>query len=234
MSAVRDRSEETLIGSTATLVSDAYHVLRRDILTSVLKPDQKLGIDGLRNRYSIGSGPLREALSRLVAEGLVLQKERRGFYVPAVSRDDLHRLTESRCHMYDLTLSLSIQHGDAQWEERIVLAFHRMSRLPRFDADQESSLRWEAAHREFHLALIAGCPYPLLIEFTETLSDYADRYRSLIASAPRYRRDAAEEHAAIKDATLARDIPRAIRLLSDHIRETAKSVVKLMDAESAT
>src|SRR5512146_1702424 len=70
-----------LAGSLATR-------LRTDIVSGVLGPGAKLSIDELRSRYGVSLSPLREALSRLAAEGFVVLEDKKGFRVAPVSRDN--------------------------------------------------------------------------------------------------------------------------------------------------
>ena len=62
----------------ATLASSAYRAIKDDIIGGVLAPREWLRIDALRERYGTGASPIREALNRLSAEGLVLQQDQRG------------------------------------------------------------------------------------------------------------------------------------------------------------
>ena len=75
-------------GKAGTLATAAYERLRQDIVGGRLIPGEKLRVDALRDRYEIGGSPLREALARLSAEGLVAQQEQKGFRVSAISVPD--------------------------------------------------------------------------------------------------------------------------------------------------
>ena len=98
------RSAEARPPSSTTLASAAYERLRRDIRIGRLAPGEKLRIDALRAIYEIGASPLREALNRLSAEGLVVQEDQRGFRVPPVSIEDLLELTRTRCWLNEIAL----------------------------------------------------------------------------------------------------------------------------------
>ena len=89
---------------TLTLTSSVYERLRRDVLKAHLAPGEPLRIEALCARYDVGASPLREALNRLSAEGIVLREEKRGFRVPPVSLKDLRELTETRCWINELGL----------------------------------------------------------------------------------------------------------------------------------
>ena len=189
-------------------------------------PGEKLPIEALCARYAIGATPLREALNRLSAEDLVIHADQRGFRVAPVSLADLEELTKTLCWIGGLALRESIRNGDAAWEEAIVLAAHRLSRVPREGAEGYSSFNpeWETRHRAFHLALIAACGSRWLVDFYATLLDRNARYRYLAFADASVPRDAEAEHRAIVDAVLARDADGAVAAAEAHIRATAETV----------
>ena len=78
--------------------------LRADILAGRVIPGQKLAFADLCSRYGVSVGVIREALSRLVEQGLVSSTPQQGFSVAAISRTDLHHLTEARCEIESLAL----------------------------------------------------------------------------------------------------------------------------------
>ena len=72
-----------------TLAADVFSRLHADIVTCRLKPGEPLRFEPLKEAYSASFTTLREALTALAAEGLVVSQERRGFRVAPVSRTDL-------------------------------------------------------------------------------------------------------------------------------------------------
>jgi GntR family carbon starvation induced transcriptional regulator len=222
-SAAQDGSDPTgFVGpKSQTATSSLYHQLRRDIVHGRLAPGERLRIEILRDRYEIGSSPIREALSRLSSEDLVILQEQKGFRVAEVSIDDLHELTRSRCLLNEIVVRESLTNGDDVWEEAIVLAFHRMSRIARID--QPDSQLWDQQHRIFHDAIVAACRSKWLRNLSLVLFDCAERYRKLsqLVNLPR---DGEQEHFAIMQAATRRDIPAATRLLNEHATVTAKII----------
>ncbi|MPZ35040.1 MAG: GntR family transcriptional regulator [Rhodospirillales bacterium] len=212
---------------SGTLASTVYEQLRREIVSARLAPGEKLRIEALRARYGVGGSPVREALNRLSAEGLVWQQDQKGFRVSPVSEEELLELTRTRCWINEIALRESIQHGDAAWEEAIILAFHRLSRTPTRLEDGSGMLDpvWEQQHRAFHASLIAACRSRWLLNFAEMLFDCADRYRHLSGKViPRTPRNVVEEHRAILEATINHKADQAIALLNAHLSKTAELV----------
>jgi len=224
---IQDDAGEVRAGQ-GTLASSVHTSLRRDILRGVFRPGEKLAIEALCARYGIGATPLREALNRLSAEDLVIRADQRGFRVAPVSLADLEELTKTLCWIGGLGLRESIRHGDAGWEEAIVLAAHRLSRVRREGAEGYSSFNpeWETRHRALHLALIAACGSHWLVEFYAMLLDRNTRYRYLAFADASVPRDAEAEHRDIVDAVLARDADRAVAAADRHMRRTAETVAR--------
>ena len=202
----------------------AYRRLRADIVSGTLAPGLKLKVHALARRYEAGPAPLREALAQLAAEGLAVRMEQRGFRVRDLDAAELAGLVRTRCLVEATALRESILHGDAEWEDAVAGAGHRLARLaPSLEAGRfVMNPAWETAHRAFHRALLAGCGAPPLLAFCERLREQADRYRTLanVVSIPG--RDVAAEHAAIARAALRRDADRAPALLAEHLARTGE------------
>ncbi|HWL89172.1 MAG TPA: GntR family transcriptional regulator [Polyangiaceae bacterium] len=217
-------------GQLGTMGSTAYARLREEILGGQVPPGKKLLIRPLADRYGMGLSPIREALNRLAAEGLLLQSDQRGFTVAPLDPQDLTDLTEARCMVNEMALRASIARGDTAWEEAIVLWHHRLMRTPRY-IDSARGLRnpaWERAHRAFHSALISACGSRRIQLYAEQLFDASSRYRSIARSVSMHRRPDESEHKKIAEATLARDVERAAALLTAHFRTTDSLVRKAL------
>ncbi len=202
--------------SHRSLTSMAHHRIREMVLSGELAPSSRIQIDALCKKLEIGASPVREALSILSSEQLVVRHEQRGFRTPEISADDFAVLLETRCRVEALAFADAIQHGDAAWEERIVLLQYRLKSLDR--ATRPAA--WEGAHRDFHTALIAACPSPYLLGFCGQLYDLAVRYRNVAQLAAYPERQINEEHDQLAQAALGRKTDRAVALLIDHYRKT--------------
>ena len=116
--------------SNKSLTSLAFARIRNDILLGVLRPSERLKIQALSEHYGIGATAVREALSRLVTDGLVESEDQKGFCVGAVSREDLIDLTETRIAIESMALRKSIELGNLDWEAQVLSSYHRLSRTP--------------------------------------------------------------------------------------------------------
>jgi DNA-binding GntR family transcriptional regulator len=212
----------------STQASHVYDRLREDLLSGQLAPSRKLQMRFLMETYQIGQTPLREALNRLTADGLVEVREQRGFYVRDISRAELAELTKTRCWVESLALRESMAAATPQWEEQLVLAQHRLSRARRsLNATAfENNPEWERLHRVYHRTLIGNCGSHSLIAFCEQLADQLYRYRRLSISKAFPSRPVGDEHADIANAVLSGDADLATKLLSGHFQRTADVILQ--------
>lgn len=210
----------------ATRASAVYEQLRADITHGVLEPGIKLRVGAMGERYAVGASPLREALNRLSAEGLVSRTDQRGFSVATLNWAELPILTQNRVQLESLALAQSIDQRDSAWEDRLALLIHRLSRTPRSLATDRyvPNPEWEVLHRDFHQSLLARCPSRWLKMFCNTLTDEAYRFRQLAAVKVFSSRNEHAEHAAIFDAAINGRKEEAVRLLSEHYQRTTHVV----------
>lgn len=212
--------------SSVSLATSIYSRLKRDILSGDFEPGQKLKVSTLTKRYESGGSPVREALSRLAADGLVESLENRGFRVPPVSEDDLKELYRTRAWLEEIALRESIARSLESWEETLVLATHRLSKIPRTLSDDRPNPEWEEIHRDFHMALISGCDSEWMMKFCSLLHDQADRYRQMALQAAKGGRDILAEHREISEAAIAGKADEAVELLLSHYERTKKIILE--------
>lgn len=195
--------------------------LRAAILRGDMAPGEKINLDRLRAAQDVSISPLREAVARLACDGLVEFEDQKGFRVAPVSASNLDEVTRMRAALEGMALAESVARGSLDWESDVMRALHVLEHT-----DRMASEAWEAAHTEFHLALIRGCDMPHLLRVCATLQDMTDRYRRLFPPG----HGLPDDHAAIAHAATARRGPEAERLLQDHIRATGAALRERMAA----
>ena len=207
---------------SVNLTQGAYEQLRADLLSCRIQPGAKLKIQDLCTRLAVSLGAIREALSRLTSEGLVVAEPQRGFRAAPISPEDLRDLTMVRIEVDTLCLRQAVERGDVDWEARLVAAFHRLSRTRAHNPSDPGSTSddWAEAHAAFHLALVAGCNSPWLLRLHSQLYDQSERYRRLSVSVAPRKRDIGDEHQKLLDAVLSRNADKAVELLSKHLKVT--------------
>lgn len=209
-----------------------YAQLRGDILAGRLKPGAKLRFNELYERYDVSVGVIREALSRLLEQGLVQNAPQQGYSVTSISRSALIQLTLARVEIETLTLRHAITEGDVGWEADVLAAHHKLTVCPVTDPDDPGRLSeaWAKLHEDFHHTVLAGCDNPWLIRIASELRASAELYRrwSVPLGDHGSARDIAGEHRALADAALIRDADAATRILERHITLTTEL---LLDAD---
>ena len=119
-----------------TVNAQVFRQIRTDIVTCRLMPNERLRVESLRERYGVGGSPIREALMRLEAEGLVILEQNKGFRVSPVSREHLLDLMKTRVEIEGLALRWSIEKGGVDWEANLLAAYHRLSHQKKTRAGQ--------------------------------------------------------------------------------------------------
>lgn len=219
----------TTVERPNSLTASVYQQLRMDLLSGRYRPGEKLRADELRQRFQIGSSPIREALNRLLAEGFVSLEEQKGFRVASVSVTELEELVQARCLIDGAAITEGVNRYEAQWEESLAIALHRLSRVRRRSSGGPDldDPEWERRHREFHVALVSGCGSGWLRRISEQLFDNAERYR-LLVSHELSERNELDEHRAIAEACFDRRPDEAVALLREHYGRTCRMIIETL------
>lgn len=211
-----------------TIAGQIEAQLRHDILHGILAPGAKLNLDRLRVSMGGGLSPLREAVARLVSEGLIEAEAQRGYTVAPISVANLDEVCALRLELEPYALRKSIKNGGLDWEAAIMGALHRLNRTSRTPGDPESLAIWEAANNAFHLTLIERCDMPLLIKMYKSLVSMNDRYRHIYLKTVAVQRDVIDEHTAIAQAAVERRADDAAALLARHIELSTNNLRQLI------
>jgi DNA-binding GntR family transcriptional regulator len=219
---------------TKSRTEAVYFRLRADILACRLEPGARLKINELCAALDVSLGAVREALSRLSAEGLVVAEAQKRFQVAPISVADLEDLTQVRIEIETLCLRRAIAARTLDWETGLVASFHRLSRLPVRTPGDERRLSedWAQAHADYHLALVAACDSLWLLRVRAMLYAQSERYRRLSAPVTESWRDVNAEHRNIMEAALAGNARKACALLSTHLLTTKDLVRDLAERTS--
>ncbi|MFC5665890.1 GntR family transcriptional regulator [Kitasatospora misakiensis] len=211
------------------LSEQVYASLRDAIMRGEYGPGDALKPQELAKRQGVSLAVVREALLRVVGEGLADRLPNRGFAVPAFSDRRWQEIAEARRTIEPVMLRMSVERGDLDWEARVRAAHHRLARTPAYVPEEGGyySAAWSEAHRVFHRTLLEGCGNPVLLETFDrmwTASELARRWSAHRAP----ERDGIDEHRRLEEAALARDADTAAAELVQHLTQTA---AKLADRD---
>ena len=213
-----------------------YQQLRNDILEGEIEPESKLSIAVLAERYGSSAAPVREALSRLAAEGLVTRRGQRGYWAAPISAEEFVEVSRLREMLEVDAFRQSIELGDLDWEARIAGARHRELAVRKQTdlTDSEAAVQRTRENRRFHMALISGCPSQWQLRFISTLYDQSERFRrlSLSHAVERSAKPQVDEHEQIMQAAFKRDVKTASELLRLHIVHSNQQVMRTLFPDS--
>lgn len=202
-----------------TLIERAYAQLRDDIIEGRLAPGEKMRVEHLKAHYQVGAGTLREAITRLVSDALVVAEGQRGFRVAPIALHDLDDLTRLRLHIEIDALRQSIRHGDAAWRVRLQRVFDELSAFEQ-PILAEHRARWEQLNARFHETLTSAHESPWTAKVLRLLSRHGERYRRYAIGLADSGRDVHAEHSEIFEFAMAGMEARAALALEAHIRAT--------------
>ena len=217
------------------LSEQVYANLRTAIMHGAHAPGDALKPQDLAVAQGVSLAVVREALVRLVGDGLADRLPNRGFAVPAFSDRRWQEIAEARRAVEPVLLRMSVERGDLDWEARVRAAHHRLARTPPFlPAEGEHySDAWSEAHRIFHRTLLEGCGNTMLLDTFDrmwTASELARRW----SARRRPGRDHLGEHRRLEETALARDADAAAAALVEHLTLTADGLAEDTRREATT
>jgi DNA-binding GntR family transcriptional regulator len=234
----RRRMEKLIMRSTVlaspSLPDIVYQKLRTDILRGDLKPGQLLRQEELARRYSVSRVPLREAMSRLEADGLVVLRPRRGY---AVTSLDPHEIVE----VFELRMVVEEHAGfiaaRARTETDVVEVGLLLKEMEKLDPRSPTYLSdWAQLNNAFHARLIGSSRRQRLTRIASTLQDTVEPCVVLEAGMTGDVAAANREHREIFEALRAGDAQSLGELSRRHVEDTFRRLLAGMrrDASNAS
>src|ERR1022692_1504445 len=211
-------AEEGSTRGHRTLAEKAFDTLHTAIITGQLRPGTRLPIEELAEVLDMSPMPIREAVRRLDAAGLVENIPHRGARVTELSITDLAEVYEARLVLEVLAIRRAAERFDPEHE---AAARGRLKRLNQMSDDNSGVT--SAAHAAFHFALYDAAKSAWLLRLIRPVWETSERY---CLEVPQCRQLAARigEHEAILDACAANDPDRAAIALRDHLATTANTI----------
>jgi DNA-binding GntR family transcriptional regulator len=183
--------------------------LRSLVVRGELPAGQRVNEVGLARQLSVSRTPLREALTRLSGEGFVAAEPHRGFFVPPLSAQEVEPLYAIRARLDPWALELS-----GLPDKKTLRALEQQNRELAAPADVEQTI---ALDDQWHLALIAGCGNPVLLELIQQMMWRTRRYEYAYMMACGGVSTAIRQHRLILAALRDGDLAAAIAHLRDNL-----------------
>ncbi len=219
------------IVSSPTLTDKVVKLICQDILSGELKPNQKLVVAELKEKYNVGASPIREALIQLSWIKYVKLEPQKGCWVAPVSKVELYDLYESLKVVSSVLLEKSIKEGSESWELEILTEFHKLSRF-KFQAENFNWQEWEERQEAFYSSLLSGCFSKNMLEFFSDIIRQVKRYRRIsLTHSPKNFSQLfnLDEHEKIMKLTLDKDLDGAKQQLAEQLYRMMKEIESTVD-----
>lgn len=200
----------------------AYEVLREEILQWRLAPGTVLGEVEQAARLGVSRTPLREALSRLSAEGLVEAQSGRGLVVSSADVSDVRGLFEVREALETAAAALAAARRDPAVFTELVSEFDEAGHL----VDHDDLEAYYALVARFDLAIDASVDNPALVAALRGVRTHLQRIRRLAQDDPARLARAAAEHGLIARAIRDGDADLARHATAVHLHASLRHILE--------
>ena len=207
----------------------AYDTLRTAIMRCELAPGEKLVIDNLGAMLGVSPIPIRGALQRLQADGLVEITPHTGTIVSAISLNTVHEIFL----LLEALENAAFGEAATRATETDIASLRRLIADMTTALDEDNADLWYDLNNQFHLAIAEMAGMSLLLRFTRRALDNRDRLRyyysrSFITSRMT---DAHAEHCHMVDLLEARDTEHLSQLVSQHNRKAKQAYQRLIESQ---
>ena len=211
-----------------TVAQVVYEHLRQAILDGELEPGTKLNQDSIATELGVSRMPVREALSRLESEGMVIFEAYRGAFVTPLTFEELDQLYLMRLALEPLLARLAAERLET-------------GHVARLEGDQQGMIGALAAGdidtffgnlRDFHETLYEAAEKPLILEQVLSLRDLAQRYIRRYLTLPGKFAHAIENHAAVLEAARSNEAGGVEQLIREELEVTRDALLASLSSES--
>jgi DNA-binding GntR family transcriptional regulator len=206
------------------------HEIRRAIVLGTLKPGEKLTESRLAAALNVSRPTIREALTQLAQEGLLIQEPYRGLRVADLDPNAIMDIARARVALDMLAVEEILSDPTDRRLERVRAAWNELDRLS-LDADPVEA---QEAHAAFHRAIWAASENTLLIR----LQPVTEAHITIVIAQDQAIRDnprrAHDEHKRLAEAIFSRDLDEVRKALTVHTIDSAKELVRMLTAPATT
>lgn len=199
--------------STAELIAEQ---IRSAIVRGALGPGEQLGEAELAAHFQVSRGPLREAMQRLLSEGLLYSIRNRGIFVTELTFDDVVDIYRSRWVIEGGALDLVLDGRREQTWKALEPAIEEM----RTAAEREDATGVSDGDRRFHEILVASAESPRLVRAARTLLVETRMCLGALQTTYPDLHVQVDEHVVLREAIRTADRDEVRRLLDEHLHDT--------------
>ncbi|WP_246018440.1 GntR family transcriptional regulator [Pelagibacterium montanilacus] len=209
------------LGRQASSSDVIYDALRDAIIRGEIAEGEPLRQDSIAQMFNVSRIPVREAMQRLEAQGLVVSERYKGVVVASLSPEQIIEIFEFRALVEPAVIEAAVPlmtEASLERAQRHCDAF----------AAETDPVRWGDLNREFHNALYRDCDRPYFLSVIDKTNDLVERYVRLVLFLTQGLRNATTEHQAILDACKSRKPKLAAELTRRHVDAAGKNLVNYL------
>jgi DNA-binding GntR family transcriptional regulator len=213
------------------LADTVYEVLRNQLLDGSRPAGSALNIATLSRELDVSQTPIREALARLEATGLVRREALKGYRVaPLFSEADLVALTEARVLLEPALVRAAADHVTAEFLETLLETIETMDKASTSSDDSRTFPTYWSADERFHGTIASQSGNPFLATAYAALGGQVQRFRLIAELGSSDAVHAASEHRAIYDALATGDSKQAAERMRAHVNNAGRRALKDREA----
>jgi DNA-binding GntR family transcriptional regulator len=215
---------------TQTLVDVAYKAVKKDIAERILLPGQKIIIRELNERYGISETPIKQALNRLITEGLVENTPRKGIKVRNIRWEEIEELLDIRLMIETYYIKHIVQNFNATAEvkEKFSRNLSEHIRVIEHAADLNDYFQNYYLDQEFHQLFIKCSGNKRIMQIYNNLGTHVYAHYIYGRQSKDETIAGVKEHEAIFNALAARDEAELKRCIETHIINAKNKINKNM------
>lgn len=199
-----------------SLPERVYGELRKAILNGLFAPGQMLRQEEVAARMGVSRSPLREALPRLEAEGIVVLHPRRGYAVAELHPQEISEVFELRVLLETEIAARALSRRTEADIARVYALADEMRRLSERPGDAAAIASWFDLNLGFHAALLEPAGWPHHLGALATAMGLIEAYIRAEVRFTGGLHEAQQEHAQLAQAFVNGDTARFVELTRAH------------------
>lgn len=208
----------------APTISDIIlNFLRRAIIDGTLDAGAPIRQDDIARQFNVSKIPVREALKKLEAEGLVKFQRNKGAVVTSLSEPEIVQIFEVRAVLEASALSFSLPLMSQE-------TLNKAENYCDLFAQEADVSLWSALNWKFHSCLYEDAKRPYLVNMIRSVNDQLERYLRIQLTLSHGKEQADMEHRALLDLCKKGDVDGAAQYLSKHIMSACNSLIHHLSA----
>jgi DNA-binding GntR family transcriptional regulator len=211
-----------------TLAGAAFIGIRDAVLSGELAPGSKINQNGFAEKLGVSLVPIREALQRLEAEGLVRIVPHRGAFVSSISRGEMEDLYDVR----EVLEGMATKHAVLKLRDEDLVQLNSLVSCMERETERSNVAGLLRLNYDFHFRIYQGSGRRFLCHLISGLWEKSALYRAAYVNLPGRSGQALREHKAILRTLQNREIRKAVSAIRNNIRQTSLGLLAALETES--